>query len=148
MKRAELDQLLKEVNEVRCRFGHLELYRLQTDWGSSGIWLPKVIGSISTGPNLILDNFPLSDRVRQRLSAWNEMFEEEYPERIWENPGTHAWFSAEGINVAIDISLELGDGAVVEYKLGNHGLLFLAGRCVAIYPMDPSTSGLWKGTDD
>jgi len=37
MKRAELQQLLIEVDEARQRYGHLPLYLVAPDWCSSGI---------------------------------------------------------------------------------------------------------------
>ncbi len=61
--------------------------------------------------------------------------------------GSHAWWSGEGINVAIEISREVGGKALVEYALGDCGLLFREGYCIATYPLDPTTSGLWQGSE-
>jgi hypothetical protein len=56
---AELQSILDEVKAVRQRLGNLPLYRVEPEWGSSGIWLPKMIGSVSLGPNLSLEDFPV-----------------------------------------------------------------------------------------
>ena len=149
MKRSELNAILAEVTEVRRRFGRLPLCRVEPDWGSSGIWLPKQIASIALGPNLILTDFPLSEPVKARLRRWHDVFENETPELCWQIPGSLAWFDAEGLNVSVEISAELGENAVVEYDIGGRrGLLFRTGQCVASYPLDPTTSGLWAGSED
>ncbi|GEM_PF-7109719 len=148
MKRAELQQLLIEVDEARQRYGHLPLYLVAPDWCSSGIWLPEKISSIATGPNLIIDNFPISEQTRKRLAGWQALFDSEVPERIWVKPGSRAIFLAEGLNVAIAVSTDIGEDSLIEYHLGDQCLLFRGGKCVAICPIDPTTSGLWEGTDD
>lgn len=96
--------------------------------------MPPAIGSKPVGPNLILDGFPISDALRDRLSRWLAMFEEQIPERLWEQAGSHAGFSGEGLNIAIDLSRELGEDAVIEYEIGDQYLLFFSGDCVATYP--------------
>ena len=148
MKQAELQSILSEVEAVRQRFGNLPLYRVEPEWDSSGIWLPKMIGSVALGPNLILEDFPISIRTKARLESWQNVFDDQVPERLWEAAGSHAWWSGEGLNVAIEISRELGEEALVEYAVGECGLLFRNGGCIATYPLDPTTSGLWEGPDD
>lgn len=148
MKKSQLCVILAELNEIRRRFGHIRLYRLYPEWGSDGVWAPRLIGSIALGGCIDIGDFPVSNELKERLRKWHDVFEAEIPEQLWKVPGMRARFEAEGVNLAVDASRELQDGAVVEYKIGNDAVLFKAGRCVAAYPLDPTTSGHWKGTDD
>ena len=75
MKKSELEEILRDVAEVRRRYGHLDLYRVQPDWGSSGIWMPKQIGSIALGPNLFSDDFAISDGAKDLLAQWHDIRE-------------------------------------------------------------------------
>ena len=125
------------LDEARERFGHLPLYRVWPEWGSSGIWMPEAIGG-TPGPNLTLDGFSISGGLRERIARWQAVFDDQLPEKMWSARDSYASFSAEGLNIATQFSRELGEHALVEYELGEYcayvwNVLFLAGRCVSTY---------------
>lgn len=128
--------LSQDVQDVRARFGHLPLYRVWPKWNSSGIWMPEAIGG-TPGPNLILDNFRISGTLKEHLARWQSAFDEKILEEgMWPVLGSYASFSAEGLNLAVELSRELGDRAAVEYELGEYcaytwTVPFVGGLCVA-----------------
>ncbi len=127
-----------ELAAVRQRYGHLELYRVWPEWSSSGVWLPPNIGTMAVGPNLIIEDFPISSQLKERLARWQGIFDDQIPEKMWPFPGPHAAFSAEGLNIAVELSRELGSEVAVEYELGIDGavVMFQAGTCVAAYQIE------------
>ena len=108
------------------------------NWDSPGLWAPKYIGATPVGGYVRPDDLEISVELKNRLAAWQEQFNAQcVPERMMTEI-ERCGFDAEAINIAIQLSIELGPSRIVEYELLNENLLFSAGVCVAVFERPPA----------
>jgi hypothetical protein len=120
-----------DLQKVRGQYKDRKLYRVCPEWSSDGLWAPPYIGRSWVGDYIHVDAFPISDELKKRLKSWHDFFEAQIPEKQF-NIDSRSEFHAQGLNVVIDISKELGDKILVEYEIDATHFLFENGRCVAV----------------
>ena len=112
--------------------------------------MPKAVGARGSGPNLIIDDFDISDALKSRFRVWQSIFDEQIPPQKMMTADETAYFSAEEFNLALLLSQELGSRGVVEWEMGGFYLLLEAGVAVALYERlpPPSTEEIFGGKFD
>jgi hypothetical protein len=94
------------------------------------LWAPPKIGTQAVGGYVDHSELTISEAINQRLFSWHERFDNQIPERAFETIN-EAEFLAQGLDIAIDLSKELGSEILIEYEIDDRVLLFENGRCVA-----------------
>lgn len=79
-------------------------------------------------------SLPISSLLKDRLAAWQADFNRREP---WETPepGCRSAHDAEGLDIAIALSKEIGEQTIVEFniEIGGAFVLFQNGTCVGVY---------------
>ena len=109
------------------------------------------------------DHFSISKGLKQRLADWQAHWDAQEPWAMFTD-GSEPMFLAEGLEIAIALSKELGSKLAIEYRIifvedrtededmdkdmgsiRDVFALFHEGRCVAIYPLfGPNPFGEWR----
>lgn len=120
-----------DLENIRERYKGREFYRVWPEWSCpSCLWAPPKIGTQAVGGYVPHSELPISQAINRHLLSWHARFDDQIPERAFETVN-EAEFLAQGMNIAIDLSKELGSGILIEYEIDDRVLLFENGRCVA-----------------
>jgi hypothetical protein len=141
-----------------------ELIRLWPEWSSSGLWQSPHHGHASAGPMVHEDHYNISKGLKQRLANWQAHWDAQEPWAMFTD-GSQPAFLAEGLEIAMALSKELGPDCAIEYeiifvedkadededmdkdmgRIRNVFGLFHEGQCIAIYPLfGPNPLGEWR----
>lgn len=125
------------IDEIRRLYSNRKLLRVWPEWSSPGIWAPRHIGATPVGKYMDFDEFKISDELEGRFNAWQDRFDAQDPLDLMAGV-EKCGFDAEGLNLAMQLSKELGHSVVVEYEIAGINLLFDAGSCVAAFARPPA----------
>lgn len=144
------------INQLRMRFANRETYRV---FCNSAISEPRFLCDRVSGQLVNISHLPISDALEERLRAWQER-ETAYAATT-SVPLTGAASSsfassaslirrtaisaAEDLELAVALSKELGDKAVIEYGNNEKYWLIDAGAVVATYDQ-PSIENTFSGS--
>ena len=97
-------------------FKYKEFFRIECDWGGSGIWAIPFPGSFGTGANYGYDNFDLPKKLVRRFGKWTEYYQSMEPGVDFEKQGfKFDWFDKEGEFLASALAGHVDENAYVEY---------------------------------
>jgi hypothetical protein len=124
------------IYEIRHRYSDVRLVRVWPEWESPGLWAPRHIGATPVGGYISPDRIGITKELKIRLAAWQERYDAQNPPQFMSEI-ERCDFDAEGLNIALQLSHDLGSAWVVEYALANQNLLFRAGLCEVIFKRPP-----------
>jgi len=110
------EKLWIEIQE-KYLFKYKRFFRIESDWGGSGIWAIAFPGAYAASPNYDYDNFDLPKKLIRRFERWTNHYQSMDPCVPFEDQGfRQEWFNKEGELLASELAGHVDAQTYVEYR--------------------------------